>query len=41
MATFTLQWQCRVVATETESPAKPEIFTILPFKKKFAEPGLV
>ena len=38
VATFTLQLQSWVVMIEAIWPAKPKIFTIWPFKKKFADP---
>ena len=33
-ATFPLQWQSAVAATETAWPAKPTIFTIWPFTEE-------
>ena len=36
VAAFVPQWQSLVTATETVSLAKPRIFTVRPFSKKFA-----
>ena len=40
MAPFMLQWQSWVAMTETTGHMNPNLFTILPFIEKFADPGL-